>query len=106
VRVLENLVVAVILVVKHGFVKEAIAAVEYVVGGVNGPEPYNAVPIPNLRLVDYLHPFQRKPKGSYTVEFPHLEMSATYPVRSYAALASKILAVSSPLPVSFCLLQP
>jgi hypothetical protein len=71
VRELENPFVAVIPVVKNGFARGAIAAADYAAGGVNGPEPYNAVPIPSLHLVDCLHPFRRKLEESYTVESPH-----------------------------------
>jgi hypothetical protein len=93
--VLENLF-SVVALVKYGFVRKAIAAAAEAVVAVEDDvlAPYNAEPIPSLRLVNCHHPFQQKPWVSYTAVYPQSVKYEAYPVRFYVALAAETLGVS------------
>jgi hypothetical protein len=106
VQVLENLF-ADAFQAKSLPVEEVIAAaVEVAAAEADVPGPYNAAPIPNLHLANYLRPFQQKPRVSYKEGFPRLMMSATCLARSSVALTLMLLALSSLLLASACPLQP
>lgn len=83
-----------------GFVAAAVLVV--VVVEADESVPYNAVPIPSWRLVDFLHPSQQKPAVSYTVECLRSTTSVTYLTQSSSALIVMTLVESSLLLVFSC----
>ena len=92
----ENLFVAVAQG-RCGFAREAIAAVvEFAAAAeVDVPAPYNAEPIPGLRLASCLPPFPQIPWESCMEESPHSRRFATCPVQFSFAPTVRLLVSSS-----------